>query len=1385
MIKTNPLILKKHNGEEPQKHLKEPYVPDFTQYSNKGYAQAVEEPLNYKKRPNLYPISWGWNADGRAGNATRREIREPQIAHKSAMRNYIQGDAGTHHSLLVSEQGIVYSFGNGRKGQLGYSNEFMTQQGVIGPKGGKQQTCPRRVTPSGNLLFGTDIKIAQVAAGRFFSVCRQLSIDEGMSTVAGLHESCNALQAHLVMFPDSVPLQKAWSEVRQEKQKISRISGGALMSWGTGTYGELGHGVYSGGFECKPRIIERLMNVSIIQISAGRHHVLAISSVHQLYSWGSGKSGKLGHGHLNDVHSPEFVCFFDKYYVEYCSAGDNHSAVLTRTKKGERNKQLRRVACFGKGAHGRLGNNRNHPPQVLPVLVDIWPPSLKGVQIHSVSCGGAHTLALCYRTVKKGLANPWGRETYVAAWGYGRNGQLGNGYTVDSFTPLKVRMPEKCVLICEIAAGRSWSMARSIGGELYTWGKGLRGQLGQGKAKFSLIPRKVKSFASFVGLSAGFGHNVCISTPKKVYSPKLSQLATTYPDPFDCPISLGLSQRESESLYKFNCCKRDIHPLRARMRFMCKECNINCICIVCAKQCHRGHTLTERLPVEREARIRQMQADEKKRKVVVKIADNDRQAAQKLQRKINKKGKKKRKKRKGQDDEKPVLMTIKTGITVVSYKAKLRKLQNTKIPFCMCSMYNQKCLLLPAIAEENADLLDKDGESVSRIERVKHAVLDDLGAGMRQHQAAICIQRQAQWYLGRKNIQKVRKYMSDLRRIAATNVWKEQILAPIWDKLERSKSKFREGRERSEMELEEDIKRKYDYYYASQIACSACNAMFYAVDRWLGAQSVAIPRIIRGEVATKEEHILASNAFSWTSIRHMQLKLHPKKRINVALLAKLTKHLPRDSWHEGQFRDADLVSYTQRFVRDISTERWRAKRVAAVEAKVKAREKALAAARAILLQQKLGGKAALAKADQLQGKGPVATKPLSRAEIAARTLKQRAEDLKALNKKVEDELAADRRPFDIYDIPKDKYFRIRRRNTLSNPQKMYSRLISLRESIPQQLIARRRNSEPMKMSRLYSEQVPNYEAFAGAKASLNVFHTRFRLLEEYIRPEHAQMWSTMEDRVKNKRIKRLFAYSWLTPRLPLEMRTMLQGSSRRRTIADPERLAAQMHVMFECRNFFAQGRAKAAEVEKLRVRRRSFDLGEEADEKDGITAALGYEYEEPYKQPTLSELRRDSALMENRMIFAGIAKSKGPKSKANAPDFSGFKAKETMQQRIERELREAEEKNKNLLDATNSTRQERAAAAGANKPRMGRVKRSKKQTDVEDGELDGTTAKGEAVIWHEYFSDLGETYYYNAQTGESTWEFPMGDDNQVMSQYQDEAGNYYWYNWTTGETQWA
>ena len=163
---------------------------------------------------------------------------------------------------------------------------------------------------------------------------------------------------------------------------------------------------------------------------------------------------------------------------------------------------------------------------------------------------------LLSQPVDKCLSNPFGRQTTVLSFGFGCNGQLGDGLAINSFVPVKVRMPNRCELIGEVSAGKSWSLARCCNGTLYSWGRGLRGQLGQGVPRFSVIPRKVIGLAAFVKVSAGHAHNLSITTSRKLCSEELLQQKAKdnrtnidFNSMFPL-VEANLSQRDSRSAFK-------------------------------------------------------------------------------------------------------------------------------------------------------------------------------------------------------------------------------------------------------------------------------------------------------------------------------------------------------------------------------------------------------------------------------------------------------------------------------------------------------------------------------------------------------------------------------------------------------------------------------------------------------------------------------------------------------------------------------------------------------------------------------------------------------------------------------------------------------------------
>lgn len=57
-----------------------------------------------------------------------------------------------------------------------------------------------------------------------------------------------------------------------------------------------------------PKIIETLLAKRVFYIACGSAHSAAITSDGELYTWGQGQYGRLGHGDEISQHTPKLVC---------------------------------------------------------------------------------------------------------------------------------------------------------------------------------------------------------------------------------------------------------------------------------------------------------------------------------------------------------------------------------------------------------------------------------------------------------------------------------------------------------------------------------------------------------------------------------------------------------------------------------------------------------------------------------------------------------------------------------------------------------------------------------------------------------------------------------------------------------------------------------------------------------------------------------------------------------------------------------------------------------------------------------------------------------------------------------------------------------------------
>jgi alpha-tubulin suppressor-like RCC1 family protein len=97
----------------------------------------------------------------------------------------------------------------------------------------------------------------------------------------------------------------------------------------------------------------------------------------------------------------------------------------------------------------------------------------------------------------------------VRAWGRNASGQLGNGSTADSDTPVKVKLP-KGIKVRQVRAGCAHTLALTTKGHVLAWGGGAFGQLGNGTTSNSDVPAKVRlpKGATVKALAAGDGHGL-------------------------------------------------------------------------------------------------------------------------------------------------------------------------------------------------------------------------------------------------------------------------------------------------------------------------------------------------------------------------------------------------------------------------------------------------------------------------------------------------------------------------------------------------------------------------------------------------------------------------------------------------------------------------------------------------------------------------------------------------------------------------------------------------------------------------------------------------------------------------------------------------------------
>uniref|UniRef100_A0A8D0ZEC6 RCC1-like domain-containing protein n=1 Tax=Sus scrofa TaxID=9823 RepID=A0A8D0ZEC6_PIG len=208
--------------------------------------------------------SWGRNEKGQLGHGDTKRVEAPRLLEGLSHEVIVSAACGRNHTLALTETGSVFAFGENKMGQLGLGNQT-------------------DAVPSPAQIMYNGQPITKMACGAEFSMIMDCK--------------------------------------------------GNLYSFGCPEYGQLGHN--SDGkfiaraqrieYDCElvPRrvaiFIEKtkdgqilpVPNVVVRDVACGANHTLVLDSQKRVFSWGFGGYGRLGHAEQKDEMVPRLVKLFD------------------------------------------------------------------------------------------------------------------------------------------------------------------------------------------------------------------------------------------------------------------------------------------------------------------------------------------------------------------------------------------------------------------------------------------------------------------------------------------------------------------------------------------------------------------------------------------------------------------------------------------------------------------------------------------------------------------------------------------------------------------------------------------------------------------------------------------------------------------------------------------------------------------------------------------------------------------------------------------------------------------------------------------------------------------------------------------------------------------
>ncbi|KAF2077068.1 hypothetical protein CYY_001635 [Polysphondylium violaceum] len=282
-------------------------------------------------------LSMGENSFGQLGLGHSLNTPTPTLIQDLASQEIVDISTGLDHCVAVTKSGHVFAWGYNLEGQLGQKIvEYQTTTSTAIPVDEKEAFSnfePDVEYNTPTLVPGLEsIKIAKVFCG--FDNTLLLSARGNVYGFGSNDVGSLGLGSELkgrLMKPTKIPMgnEKVQSLSSGPSHTMFVTNQNNVYVCGWGREGRLGLGDNTSDRDT-PTLIEYFKenNIKIVKVAAGGSHSLALSQDNQVYSWGNGANGKLGHGNETEQKIPKLIESLKNKKAIDIAAGIDSSFVL-------------------------------------------------------------------------------------------------------------------------------------------------------------------------------------------------------------------------------------------------------------------------------------------------------------------------------------------------------------------------------------------------------------------------------------------------------------------------------------------------------------------------------------------------------------------------------------------------------------------------------------------------------------------------------------------------------------------------------------------------------------------------------------------------------------------------------------------------------------------------------------------------------------------------------------------------------------------------------------------------------------------------------------------------------------------------------------------------